>query len=118
MWDLSSLTRDQTRSPCIARWILNHWNTREVLIDLNETITVLSRKNGRKIQLVIVTKHATQYYVMFIGYILMEQKCKHIHSYDKYQVGIVVIPLFEIVVTKGALIVCELCWVCVTLVFF
>ena len=57
------------------------------IIDLNATITVLSRKNGRKIQLVIVTKHATQYYVMFIGYIHMEQKCKHIHSYDKYQLG-------------------------------
>ena len=32
MWDLSSLTRDQTLSPCIReRWILNHWTTREVL---------------------------------------------------------------------------------------
>ena len=29
-WDLSSLSRDQTRIPCIARWILNHWATREV----------------------------------------------------------------------------------------
>ena len=48
------------------------------ILDLNATITVLSRKNGRKIQLVIVTKHATQYYVMFTGYIHMEQKCKHI----------------------------------------
>ena len=26
----SSQTRDQTRVPCIARWILNHWITREV----------------------------------------------------------------------------------------
>jgi len=25
----SSQTRDQTRVPCIARWILNHWPTRE-----------------------------------------------------------------------------------------
>ena len=31
MWDLSSLTRDGTHMPCIARWILNHWITREVL---------------------------------------------------------------------------------------
>ena len=30
MWDLSSPTRDQTCIPCIARWILNHWTTREV----------------------------------------------------------------------------------------
>ena len=30
MWDLSSLTRDWTRTPCIGRQILNHWTTREV----------------------------------------------------------------------------------------
>ena len=30
MWGLSSLTRDQTCIPCIARWILNHWTSREV----------------------------------------------------------------------------------------
>ena len=30
MWDLSSLTRDQTLIPCIGRWILNRWTTREV----------------------------------------------------------------------------------------
>ena len=30
MWDLSSLTRDRTRIPCIGRQILNHWTTREV----------------------------------------------------------------------------------------
>ena len=29
-WDLSSPTRDQTCIPCIGRWILNHWTTREV----------------------------------------------------------------------------------------
>ena len=27
--DLSSLTRDHTCVPCIARWILNHWTTGE-----------------------------------------------------------------------------------------
>lgn len=27
----SSLTGDQTHIPCIERWILNHWTTREVL---------------------------------------------------------------------------------------
>ena len=31
MWDPSSLTGDQTCIPCIARQILNHWTTREVL---------------------------------------------------------------------------------------
>ena len=30
MSDLSSLTTDQTRAPCIGR-LLNHWTTREVL---------------------------------------------------------------------------------------
>ena len=30
MWDLSSLTRDQTHILCIASWILNHWTTRQV----------------------------------------------------------------------------------------
>ena len=30
MWDLSSLTRDQTLVPCIGKQILNHWTTREV----------------------------------------------------------------------------------------
>ena len=28
MWDLSSLTRECV--PCIVRWILYHWTTREV----------------------------------------------------------------------------------------
>ena len=30
MWDLSSLTRDWTLTPCIGRWIPNHWTTWEV----------------------------------------------------------------------------------------
>ena len=30
MWDLSSPTRDRTCTPCIGRWSLNHWTTREV----------------------------------------------------------------------------------------
>ena len=29
MWDLSSPTRDGTLTPCIGRWSLNHWITRE-----------------------------------------------------------------------------------------
>ena len=30
LWDLSFLSRDRTRTPCIDWWILNHWTTREV----------------------------------------------------------------------------------------
>ena len=30
MWDLSSLTRNQTCVPCVGRWSLNQWTTREV----------------------------------------------------------------------------------------
>ena len=30
MWDLSSLTRNRTHTPCIGRWNLNHWTTREL----------------------------------------------------------------------------------------
>ena len=40
MWDLSSPTREQTYVPCIARHILNHWTTREVLRAIT-VITVL-----------------------------------------------------------------------------
>ena len=32
MWDLSSLTGDQTCAPAVDMWNLNHWNSREVLI--------------------------------------------------------------------------------------
>ena len=35
MWDLSSLTRDQTCLPCIGRQILYHWTTREVPVCFN-----------------------------------------------------------------------------------
>ena len=31
MWDLSSPTRDWTRTPCIGRQSLNHWTAREAL---------------------------------------------------------------------------------------
>ena len=30
MWDLSSMTTVWNHIPCIARWILNHWTTKEV----------------------------------------------------------------------------------------
>ena len=34
MWDLSSLTRDQTHAPKVEAQSLNHWTTREVPIPL------------------------------------------------------------------------------------
>ena len=30
MWNLCSLTRDRTHTPCIGRWSLDHWITTEV----------------------------------------------------------------------------------------
>ena len=30
IWNLSSSTKDWNQVPCIVRWILNHWITREV----------------------------------------------------------------------------------------
>ena len=30
MWVFSSLTRDWTHTPCVGRWSLNHWTTRDV----------------------------------------------------------------------------------------
>ena len=30
MWDLNAPTRDQTQTPCIGRFSLNHWTAREV----------------------------------------------------------------------------------------
>ena len=31
VWHDQDATRDETRVPCIAQWILNHWTTRETL---------------------------------------------------------------------------------------
>ena len=31
MWDLSFPIRNRTCIPCVGRWILNHWTTREIL---------------------------------------------------------------------------------------
>ena len=38
--DLSSPTRDQTHVPCISRWILNHWTTREVRLFIFNGIVI------------------------------------------------------------------------------
>ena len=40
----SSQTRDQTHVSCIGRQILNHWTTREVLIDLLKCTFVMTSK--------------------------------------------------------------------------
>ena len=37
---LSSLTRDRTQNPCIGRWNLSHWTTREVPASLSLKISV------------------------------------------------------------------------------
>ena len=42
-WDLSSLSRNQTPTPCIARQVLNHWATREVP---RPALSYLSRLNS------------------------------------------------------------------------
>ena len=41
MWNLSSPTRSRTLIPCIARWILNHWTTREVLCLVSRSCPIL-----------------------------------------------------------------------------
>ena len=38
MWGLSFPTRDQTCTPCIGWWSLNHWTTRKVSLNLNQGI--------------------------------------------------------------------------------
>ena len=41
-WDVSSPTRDQTHTPCIGRWSLNHWITRQVPGAILQQSTFLS----------------------------------------------------------------------------
>lgn len=41
LWDLSSLTRDQTLDPC-ETWIPNHWTTRKFPLTLNEVHKLVS----------------------------------------------------------------------------
>ena len=48
LWHLSSLTRDWTHTPCIWRWSLNHWTTREVPSSvLLNFLVLLSRAEHR-----------------------------------------------------------------------
>ena len=49
MWDLSSLTRDQTHVPSIGRWILNHWTTRkvpELFLESSQWLPCAARAEG------------------------------------------------------------------------
>ena len=41
MWNLSSPTKSRTLIPCIARWILNRWTTREVLCLVSRSCPIL-----------------------------------------------------------------------------
>ena len=48
MWDLSSPTRGKNCTPCIRRWSLNHWSTKEVprhLSWFSQTIASLTQTN-------------------------------------------------------------------------
>ena len=45
MWDLGYLSRDQTRTPCIGRWSLNHWTSREVPILGDSSLYLMSLGN-------------------------------------------------------------------------
>ena len=46
MWDLSSLTSDQTCAPVVEVWCLNHWTNREVpFLILNKILYSLKDKN-------------------------------------------------------------------------
>ena len=52
MWDLSSPTRDRTRTPCTGRGSLNHWAAREVptrhiLFFLNENSFLLTMRSSK-----------------------------------------------------------------------
>ena len=49
MWDLSSPTRDRTRTPGIGRWSLNYWTAREVPVFsflMNDTSICWAIKSG------------------------------------------------------------------------
>lgn len=46
MWDLRSLTREQTHVPCIARWLPNCWTTSGVPNILNSWALISSMTHG------------------------------------------------------------------------
>ena len=46
MWDLTSLTKDRTSTPCVGKRSLNHWTTREVpVIYLFMPISLVSERD-------------------------------------------------------------------------
>ena len=51
MWDLSSLTRDRTRTPCFGRRSLNHRTAREV----PNTLTVIPMRHLRHREVKYIT---------------------------------------------------------------
>ena len=42
MWDLNSLTRNRTQTPCIGRQSLNHWTAREAPVEALGNVTCVS----------------------------------------------------------------------------
>ena len=47
MWELSTLTRDWTCTPCIGKWCCNHWTPREVPADSTQQPEWPSTTSGR-----------------------------------------------------------------------
>ena len=53
----SSRTRDRTCVPCISRWILNHWPTRQVLTYINQDREALVQEEKDAEGIKTVQKH-------------------------------------------------------------
>ena len=61
IWNLSSMTKNQTGIPCIARWILSHWTTREVLFIFNvySKFMIVVIESLSHVQLFVIPRTAT-----------------------------------------------------------
>ena len=64
------LTRNQTQVPCIGRWILNHWTTREVLLPLFE-VPCFYRFLNLVLQVVDVVFNCVHYVVSLLNFLLV-----------------------------------------------
>ena len=62
IWILSSMTKNQTGIPCIARWILSHWTTREVLFIFNvySKFMIVVIESLSHVQLFVIPRTATR----------------------------------------------------------
>ena len=70
MWNLSSLTRDQTHIPCIGRQILNHWTTKKVLFSRISLYWI-----STSIRIIPCLKHLCLLAVCLITYLSSSQVC-------------------------------------------